>query len=306
MQKGNILVVEDSPATSKLIEIKLLEEGFNVVTTTNAVEALDKLWDFSPDLIIADVMMPDMDGFDFLKKVRSEMFRSDIPFILLSAKSSVEDKVRGFELGTDDYVTKPFQIKELIARIKTNLDRSERIRKESSTDFLTGMLNRRAMDNRLKVELHRSRRFGRVFSMAMIDIDHFKELNDTNGHLIGDDVLRSVAKTIQSYLRDIDIVARYGGEEFLVIMPETERDNACQAMERIRKEIAERRLFTSEGKTVGTTVSAGVSQFPEDGMEAETLIRAADTAMYQSKSDGRNRVTVYNGSSEVAFKERSH
>ena len=293
MQKGVILVVEDSPASARLLEIKLKDEGYNVVVSANAMDAMDKLYDFSPDLILSDIMMPEMDGFELLQKIRSETMRGDIPFIFISSKNSTEDKLRGFDLGGDDYMTKPLQLDELIARIRVNIKRSERLKKESATDFLTSAFNRRAMENRLAIELQRSQRFGRVFSVGMVDIDHFKAFNDANGHLVGDEVLRAVARKIQAQLRDIDVVARFGGEEFFVIMPETEKKNAYKAMERVRNSIASIRLSGANGADIGVNVSVGIAEFPYDGIDAEALKKAADMAMYHSKSDGRNRVTVY-------------
>jgi diguanylate cyclase (GGDEF)-like protein len=306
MEKGVVLVVEDSPATARLLEIKLKEEGFNVVMSANAMDAMDKLYDFSPDLILSDIMMPEMDGFELLQKIRSETMRGDIPFIFISSKNSTEDKLRGFELGGDDYMTKPFHLDELIARVRVNIKRSERLKKESATDFLTGAFNRRAMESRLAIELHRSQRFGRVFTVAMVDIDHFKKFNDANGHLVGDEVLRSVARKIQAKLRDIDVVARFGGEEFFVIMPETEKKKAHIAMERVRISVASTRLPGADGTDIGVSVSVGIAEFPYDGIDAEALIKAADMAMYQSKAGGRNRVTVYDIALATSSMEKSH
>lgn len=306
MQKGLVLVVEDSPSTSRLLEIKLRQEGFSVVMSANAMDAMDKLHDFSPDLILSDIMMPEMDGFEFLRKIRSTAMSGDIPFIFVSAKSAIEDKLRGFNLGGDDYITKPFNVDELIARIRVNIERSERLRKESATDFLTGAINRRAMENRLSIELHRSQRFGRVFTVAMVDIDHFKTFNDTNGHLMGDEILRAVARKIQARLRDIDVVARFGGEEFFVIMPETNKASAFLAMERVRNDIASSETPGPDGKNIGVSVSVGVAQFPYDGLDAQSLIKAADTAMYQSKANGRNKVTAYDGAPGTSSAEKSH
>lgn len=306
MQKGVILVVEDSPATAKLLELKLTEEGYNVVMSSNAVDAMDKLCHFSPDLVLSDIMMPEMDGFELLQKIRLETVRADIPFIFISAKNSTEDKLRGFDLGGDDYITKPFQVDELIARVRVSIKRSERMRRESATDFLTNAFNRRAMENRLAVELQRSQRFGRVFTVAMLDIDHFKKFNDANGHLVGDEALRAVARQIQAQLRDIDVVARFGGEEFFVIMPETNKANAYKAMDRVRNAIVSTRLPGANGADIGVTVSVGIAEFPYDGIDAEVLKKAADMAMYQSKSDGRNRVTVYDISLGTASMEKSN
>lgn len=306
MQKGVILVVENSPATAKLLEIKLKEEGFNVVMAANAMDAMDKLYDFSPDLILSDIMMPEMDGFELLQKIRSETMRGDIPFIFISSKNSTEDKLRGFDLGGDDYVTKPFQVDELIARIRVNIKRSERLRKESATDFLTSAFNRRAMESRLSIELQRSQRFGRVFTVGMVDIDHFKAFNDANGHLVGDEVLRAVSRKIQAQLRDIDVVTRFGGEEFFVILPETEKKNAYKAMERVRNAIASTRLPVENGTDIGVSVSIGIAEFPYDGIDAQALIKAADMAMYQSKADGRDRVTMYDAALGTSSMEKNN
>ncbi|MBF0635428.1 MAG: diguanylate cyclase [Nitrospinae bacterium] len=306
MQKDVVLVVEDSPATAKLLEIKLVEAGFNVVMSANAMDAMDKLYDFSPDLILSDVMMPEMDGFELLQKVRSETMRGDIPFIFISSKNSTEDKLRGFHLGGDDYITKPFQLDELVARIRVNIKRSERLRKESATDFLTSSLNRRAMETRLGIELQRSHRFGRTFTVGMVDIDHFKKLNDTHGHLVGDEVLRTIAGKIQAQLRDIDVVSRFGGEEFFIIMPETEKNNAFQAMERIRTSIASTNSPGADGNHISVSVSIGLAEFPGDGIDAESLIKAADMAMYQSKAAGRNKVTVYEAAPGTSLAEKNN
>ncbi|MBI4665551.1 MAG: diguanylate cyclase [Nitrospinae bacterium] len=293
MAVEKILVVEDSAVTLKLIELHLLKEGYSVITAASGLEAVDRMYEHTPDLIISDIMMNDMDGFSLLQKIRAERWWAGIPFIFLSAKSSIEDKLMGFKLGGDDYITKPFQVEELVARIRVNLGKVAKLKRDTSTDYLTGALNRRALENRLAMEIHRSQRFNRVFSVAMLDIDHFKKLNDTCGHLAGDEVLRGVTQAIQEAVRDIDVVARYGGEEFVVIMPETGKDSAFSAMERLKVSISEMVMGQACGQPLKTRVSIGISEFPADGCDAEEIIKSADSALYQSKNAGRDRVTLF-------------
>ena len=290
--RGKILIVEDSTMFLHQVEKHLGNAGFSVVTARNGLEAMDELRDSMPDLIISDIQMPGMDGYEFCRQIRTELGES-VPFIFLSVKDDTEDKVQCFKMGCDDYLTKPFVMEELVARAWVNVERNKRFKRESSTDYLTCLLNRRAIESRLNGEIQRSSRFRRPFSLAMLDIDHFKNINDTMGHPTGDEILRRFARYVRSRLRTIDIVGRYGGEEFLIMMPETMKEEALIPLERIRAGLEIENLTTGNGSGVPLRVSVGAAEYPADGATGREIIKAADKALYQSKSNGRNCVTLY-------------
>ncbi|MBI5814102.1 MAG: diguanylate cyclase [Nitrospinae bacterium] len=289
---GKVLIVEDYEAVLHLMERRLQKDGHTIITAQNGVEAIAKMYEFVPDVIIADIKMPDMDGFELCRKIRAESFWKDIPFIFISAKDDLDTKLAAFDVGGDDYLTKPFQLEELAARIRVNMERVNKVRYESETDFLTGALNRRAMDKRLEVETRRSARYGHMFSVAMVDLDHFKKFNDKMGHQAGDVALRHVADRLIKSLRDMDVVARFGGEEFVVILPETKKDGAALAIERIREKLSQDPISLNGKGEASVTMSAGVAGFPDDGKTTVEIINAADTALYNAKANGRNRVVI--------------
>jgi diguanylate cyclase (GGDEF)-like protein len=246
--------------------------------------------------------MPAVDGFKFLTLIRSRPELREIPVILLTGKTDVDTKIRGLELGASDYVTKPFDEGELLARIKVQLKikalqdelrrSNEQLRTLSSTDPLTGLYNRRYLMRALATEFERSDRYGTSLSFTMIDIDHFKRLNDTFGHQAGDDVLREMGALIRREIRAPDVPGRYGGEEFCIVLPETTVEGAREFAQRFRLTV-ESTAFPAQGQELRLTVSVGVSFCPDPELSnEEDLIRRADEALYQAKTEGRNRVVV--------------
>ncbi|MBI5179375.1 MAG: diguanylate cyclase [Nitrospinae bacterium] len=292
MNNSRILVVEDSPQMLNLIRTILLRSGFEVVTAMNGKEGLDAVRMHDVDLIISDIMMPEMDGFQFCSEVRKNSRSDNIPFIFLSAKGGMQDKLSGFEGGADDYITKPFDPNELMMRVTAILKRTSRYRLEAYTDSLTGLSNRRYFDKKLAEVVSLSHRYKKNFGLAIFDIDFFKDFNDKFGHLVGDQVLIHLGRFLKDHLRDSDFSARYGGEEFVVILPDTSKETSMMLMNRMREAVQDKPLI-HDGKEYRITVSVGVAEYPTDGDTARELIKCADDALYESKTSGRNCVTAY-------------
>jgi two-component system cell cycle response regulator len=299
-----ILLVDDEP-TQRLIMARLLKRaGYEVETAGNGREALAKIQTGDFQLMITDWEMPEMDGIALCSALRSTQMQAYIYTILLTARDAIEHVVTGLQSGADDYLTKPVIEPELIARLNTGrrivtLERSlrtanEENRRLSITDPLTGVYNRRYLMEQLPREIERSARYGRQLSVLMCDVDHFKKINDTHGHLIGDEVLKWFADRLQNAVRGCDWVARYGGEEFVVVLPETSVASAARAAEHVCREIAAGQ-FLCPSASFSVTASFGVSGWQDAVPMATTvdaLLAKCDTGVYTSKSEGRNRVSV--------------
>ena len=300
----SVLVVDDSPGLRREV-LSLLDRMDFVARSEEAANGLEgyrKAVENPPDLILCDLVMPSVDGFKLLSLVRAHPKLRDVPVILLTGQTDVETKIRGLELGASDYVTKPFDAGELLARIKVHLKTkalqdalkrsNEELRKLSTLDPLTGLFNRRHFMAELEKEFRRAQRYDTPLSFVMIDIDHFKKLNDTYGHQAGDDVLRELGALLRREIRDTDVPGRYGGEEFCVLLPQTPVDGAAEFAERFRRAV-EGHVFPAQGRTLRITASLGVAWCPAEGVErAQDLIEKADGALYQAKREGRNRVVV--------------
>lgn len=299
-----LLVVDDSPGLRQevLRLVSRLDLFATVREAENGIDAYKKVLTSPPDLVLCDLVMPSVDGFKFLSLVRARPDLRDIPVILLTGKTDVETKIRGLELGASDYVTKPFDGGELLARIKVQLKikalqdalkrSNEQLRELSMTDPLTGLFNRRYFMRSLATEFERTDRYSSQLSFIMLDIDHFKHINDTFGHQAGDDVLRTMGELLRRELRNTDLPCRYGGEEFCALLPETPVEGARELAQRLRWTV-EATAFPAQGHEVRLTASIGVSTCPSAGVASgEDLIRLADEALYEAKGAGRNRVVV--------------
>jgi two-component system, cell cycle response regulator len=299
-----ILLVDDEP-TQRLIMARLLKRaGYSVEVAGNGREALAKIAAGGFQLMITDWEMPEMDGIALCRELRSSRDQAYIYTILLTARDAIEHVVAGLQSGADDYLTKPVIEPELIARLNTGrrivtLERSlrtanEENRRLSITDPLTGAYNRRYLMEQLPREIERAARYGRQLATVMCDVDHFKRINDTQGHLVGDEVLKWFVAQLQAGVRACDWLARYGGEEFLIILPETNVANAGVAAEHLRAQIA---ATSFSGVPSGLAVSAsfGVAGWQDvvpQGSTLDALIARCDEGVYASKAAGRNRVTV--------------
>jgi two-component system cell cycle response regulator len=303
-KRFRILMVEDSRVSLEVYAQRLERRGYQVATAISAEEARVELEAGLPDLILLDVFMPKVSGFDYVRELRADPKTARIPIILISALSDTQHIVEGLELGANDYVTKPIVMPILTARMEALLRSSELVRrlevqtellsKLAAFDDLTGVYNRRSMFHHLEAELSRCRRYGRSLGVLMVDIDHFKRVNDEHGHLVGDQALRWVASTLQNELRSMDFLCRYGGEEFCAILPETNRPGVARAGERLRVAI-ERNLFEGDGVQMNLSVSVGGASWAADeSQEFPDLLARADTALLEAKRSGRNQVRVAN------------
>jgi len=285
-----VLVVEDDPHTQELLQFNLSETGYQVFSANNALEALEILQDEHVDVIISDVMMPGMNGFEFRDKITHDASLRDIAFLFLTAKSMAEDQIRGIESGADEYITKPFDIDVLLARISAVVARREHLAKVASVDPLTQLLNRQAVQRAIGRELNRIQRYPAVASFIFLDIDNFKQLNDHYGHATGDLVLQNLAEIMRRDSRNVDIVGRFGGEEFVLFFPQTAIAEAQFVMERMLDHFRQVRIEDIEE---ALTFSAGIVEAPRDGTHFEQLCARADAAMYYAKNHGKAQIVKW-------------
>lgn len=294
--QGTILVVDDEEANLYALRLILESKSFRCIEATSGKEALDAAMDSEPDVILLDIHMPEMDGFEVCRRLKADSRTAHIPIVFLTARYRDHAEIaRGLEVGAYDYVTKPFNTAELTARIGVmmRIRRAEdEARKASLTDSLTGLQNRRFLETRLEEEMARSERHSVPLSCVMLDLDHFKKINDSHGHSVGDNVLRDVAVILRRHIRKSDLAIRYGGEEFVVVLFSTDADAAQIVAERVRADV-ERHSIKAGDETLKLTVSVGIASFPEQGIKTvDDLMHRADEALYQAKGRGRNMVCV--------------
>ncbi|WP_022670284.1 diguanylate cyclase [Hippea alviniae] len=291
---GTVLVVEDSKIQNQTMCHQLKEKNIKPLSAYTGEEALRLLLEGSEvDAILLDINLPGASGFEVAKALKSDERFRYIPIIGVTAAEGSEGfsvMKQAFDSGVDDFIRKPYSMIEFYARIRANIHRGQLIKKlkdESERDFLTKLYNRRSIITFLEKFIALSKRNNKPLSFMILDLDKFKRINDTYGHLVGDDVLREVARVIEKSIRSSDIAGRFGGEEFSVILPETELDKACEVAERIRANIESMRV-KSENGDVSITVSAGVSEYNNETINE--FIGRADKSLYKAKANGRNRV----------------
>jgi two-component system cell cycle response regulator len=304
---ARILIVDDHEDNVELLRARLESWGYLTESAMDGEQALSKVEGAPPDLILLDVMMPLIDGMEVARRVKSNTKLPFIPIIMQTALDTTEDKVEGLEAGADDYITKPIEFPELKARLRSMLrikrlqeeleererqllEANERLRYMSQTDGLTGLDNRRHLEQQLDTMFAHAKRLNEPLSCVMCDLDRFKTVNDTYGHQAGDAVLKQFARILKNEAREkVDRVGRYGGEEFMLLLPGTVLDAAVTFAERVRKEV-ESRTFTFDGGTIKRTASFGVAGWPHPKIAScDALVRAADDALYVAKETGRNR-----------------
>ena len=291
-----VLVIEDHPDQRDLLAIVLQREGYRIITAANGLEALEKLETEPVQIALSDIMMPKMDGFELIKRVRGNPRLKSLYLILITARIQEGDRVRGLDLGADDYITKPFSFSELLARIRVGsrvVQYQKHLEYQTQVDSLTGLFNRRAFEKKINEEFERSKRYHNPLSVLLLDIDNFKLINDTYGHHGGDAALVKIAETFREKTRQSDFPSRYGGEEFVLILPETDQDNALQVAGKIHDSIRAC-SFGTAARPFEITVSIGVSstsaRFYSDWRE---LVDDSDRALYQAKKSGKDRVEIW-------------
>jgi two-component system cell cycle response regulator len=320
-ERHRVLVVDDHPDNIELLRARLEARGYEVESASGGEEALQMVKQNPPDLILLDVMMPKVDGMEVVRRIKADQDLPFIPVIMQTALESSSNKVEGLDAGADDYITKPINFPELDARVKSLLrikmlqedlrtrerqleEMNEKLLRISQTDGLTGVANRRALEQKLDEFWAHSQRLHEPLSIVMCDIDKFKSVNDTYGHQVGDIVLKDFACLLKEAVREIDRVGRYGGEEFLLLLPGTPIDSAVTFAERLR-EIVKEHTFSFEGGTLRRTMSCGVAAWPHPEIrDQDALLKAADDALYVAKESGRDKVVRYTGEEFNSHTER--
>jgi two-component system cell cycle response regulator len=301
----SVLVAEDDPIFLRILQSWFRKWDYRVTAVKNGIDAWEALQQpTAPPMAILDWMMPGMDGIEVCRKIRARKQGPYCYVLLLTAKDNKKDVVTGLEAGADDYLTKPFDVDELRARIRAGkrilelqaalIRAHDTLQYESAHDALTALWNRGAIVGFLKNEIERQHRSNQPLGLMMADVDHFKKINDTYGHLVGDAVLQEVSRRLAAGVRTYDSVGRYGGEEFLVLVPGCKPADLVASAERLRRSVADSKFETSAG-TLTVTLSIGVASGCDDSghrQESEPLLRAADDALYAAKAEGRNRVAV--------------
>ncbi|WP_373087360.1 diguanylate cyclase [Zhongshania sp.] len=294
-ERPRLLVVDDQPVNIQAL-YQVFAEDSEVFMATSGQQAIDVCRQKQPDLILLDVLMPDMDGIAVCKILKADAETQNIPIIFVTSQDSPEEETRGLEVGAVDFITKPVNPAVVRARVKTHLTlkmQSDALRALASIDGLTRIPNRRFFDERLDAEWRACRRGGNSLSVIMIDVDHFKKYNDHYGHLEGDNCLKRVASALaESNWRGRDLAARYGGEEFVCLMPETDLAGAMNKAESLRLQIENLAMPHSQSANADmVTISVGVATIvPSERESEDVLLGAADEQLYKAKQTGRNRV----------------
>ncbi|MEQ8507160.1 MAG: diguanylate cyclase [Rhodospirillales bacterium] len=309
-QRQSILIVDDAEENLLILSNLLADEG-DILTAADGEQALELAATQGPDLILLDVKMPGMDGYEACQRLKSDLQTRDIPVMFVTGLSDEGEEEKGLSLGAIDYIVKPFSPSIVLARVRNHLQlqkanhalkaANEELTRLATTDFLTGVWNRRHFLELGAAEAARVRRNGRSFGVVMLDVDHFKSVNDTYGHDVGDDVLQVLAKACVDRLRTVDVVGRLGGEEFAMILPETDPAGARLTVERLRVDLSEIKI-PAGSDTISFTVSIGLTTISDAGDSIEAALKRADEALYEAKGTGRNKTVIY----EELKRSRAH
>ena len=301
---ANILIVDDVEDNLEILGDLLTFDGYNVQTARSGESALKRVQESHPDLILLDILMPGMDGFKVCERLKADLSTSDIPVVFVSSMTDIESKVKGFKIGGVDYINKPFQHAEILVRVNTHITmlrlrkdleiRNAELERLANTDYLTNLYNRRRFFRSSEKMFSEAMRTGYPISITLLDLDYFKKINDTHGHMIGDQVLIHVAHLIRDCCRENDMAARYGGEEFAILHPDVDKSAAFQIVEKIRKSVEEIPYINKENE-INVTFSAGVVDLDScrNCPRVDDMLALADKALYRAKDGGRNQVVVF-------------
>lgn len=294
----HVLIADDDLLYLKVLKKSLQDWGFEVITTGSGQEAWEIIRENPPNIAILDWVMPELDGIDICRMIRARKMARYVYVIILTVKSRPEDIVEGLGAGADDYIIKPFDMGEMKSRVKIGkriIELEQGILRLARTDYLTGLMNRRAFMERLEGELNRTFRADKPMGLVISDIDHFKLVNDSYGHIVGDKVLQAFGNLLSTSFRLYDFVGRYGGEEFIIALPGANAEETARIAERVRLSIENQHILVSDpGRAIKITASFGISSFvPGEAVTVDELIKKADEALYMAKRGGRNRVVIY-------------
>jgi diguanylate cyclase (GGDEF)-like protein len=285
-----VLVVDDDSDFVAVATAVLARDGIAVHASSDARALVDLLDDVRPDLLLLDAMMPGVSGWDAIRIVRTMPEYRDMPILFLTARTDVESRVAAFNAGADDYLAKPLVAEELLARVRVRLDRLRLLREITDRDSLTRCMSRRALLDAFASRLSEIRRHSLSLSLALLDVDRFKLVNDTYGHLVGDHVLATLGRLLNSRFRLEDLRGRWGGEEFVIVFPGEPPETATAVLSRVLDEFRGQHFLGERGERFSATFSAGISSYPDDGENVDALLRAADERLYAAKRRGRGQV----------------
>lgn len=293
-KKDFILIVDDDMVFISYIKNALEKKGFQIVIAHNGKKGLELIYELQPAIVFLDLMLPDIDGFSILNNIKK--IKKDRTFIaIMSSHQSKENRIKAYELGALDFISKPVDEDILIAFIANRLTYRKELEYAIVIDELTQVYNRKYFDGQLNAMLQQFETSDETFAVAIVDLDFFKKVNDTYGHLIGDEVLKGFAALVMRLKREQDTFCRYGGEEFILLMPQTSVQEAYILLEHIRQEMS-KTLFSANGENFAVTFSAGVTAVREQYKHAKKLLEAADQALYAAKTAGRNRTLIFDKS----------
>ncbi len=287
-----ILIVDDDAVILNVLKDIFNKRGYHVTLCSNSFEVNEKIKENKIDIAIIDLILPEIDGIEIVESIRKT--EPELPIIMLSGSADTGNKIRALGIGADDYITKPFEEKELVARVERALTRASIFRAACIEDGLTEAYTKNYLWRKIKEYMCAYQRNKKAFSIAFIDMDNFKNINDTYGHLIGDEALKCFVYALKASLRLTDYVFRFGGDEFVVLFPETDEKNAYNNLERFRNNFAHDRIKKNSTSIVfDGTFSAGITEVKGTDVEVEDIIRRADMALYEAKAQGKNRTCIY-------------
>lgn len=312
--KIKILIADDDAIFRSMIKVSLENENYEVLEASDGQQCIERAIKENPDIVLMDVMMPQMDGIKACNILKNMVSTKFLPIIFLTVKSEVESKLEGFECGGDDYLPKPFDPSELCARINAILNRTkamksrlenietlyqklsstnEELRKQAIFDELTQLYNYRYFVKRMEEELNRCIRYSRYFSLILFDIDGFSRINAHYGHNFGDRILKEIGFIMMNMLRGIDIAARFGGEEFIALLPETNIEGSKIVAERIQSKIARLDIEENNMRLLEKiTISASITSYPEHGSDVDEILKSADKGLNNAKRAGKNKIMI--------------
>jgi len=297
--RARVLITDDDEFFANTIGVVLRNEGIIVKTLNDPSQILETMQEFPPDLLLLDVMMPGITGFEVCRMLRQTPRWGDLPIIFLTGQTGVEARLEAFRSGGDDYLPKPVVNEELLTRVKVRLDRSRMLKERSDKDTITGLLLRRAFSEQLNSILAESERINQNFSLCLLDVDHFKKVNDTYGHLAGDKVLAGFGQLLLRRFRVDDLRGRWGGEEFVLAFRRERKEVIHKAIERVLEEFKEIEFRGDEGQVFHCSFSGGLVTFPEDGSTIFELLQKADQRLYVAKNAGRSRIIFQSNDTDL-------